>query len=158
MFSKPNLNLLWSICVLFYSSSVCMSSYTSVYFKTICECIRQSIFICPRSITGVPFDSVRRFWATLLPRTTGMRLWGNWVANCVAASQTKPTWKPIRKWAVWPHNKGGKRGFIRIAWYLTLVPKLCFSDSYLYETERGYTPKSLLRVQGGRRSKDFRVS
>jgi len=51
------------------------------YFKT--------TFICPRSIAGVPCDSVRRFQATLLLRTTCMRLWGNWVARCVAAYQTK---------------------------------------------------------------------
>ena len=44
----------------------------------------------PRSIAGVPFDSVRRFRATLLLRTTSMRLWGNLVASrCVSALQTK---------------------------------------------------------------------
>jgi len=43
----------------------------------------------PRSIAGVRFDSVRRFRATLLLRTTCMRPWCDWVANCVAASQTK---------------------------------------------------------------------
>jgi len=42
----------------------------------------------------VPFDSVRRFRATLLLRTTCMRLWGNWFASCVAALQTKNQ-KPI---------------------------------------------------------------
>jgi len=67
---KSKLNLLWSIFVLFYSSFVCMSAYANVYFKTICECIRQKIFMCPRSIAAVPFDSVRRFRATLLLRTT----------------------------------------------------------------------------------------
>jgi len=46
-------------------SVVCMSGYANVYFKTICECIRQWIFTGPRSIVGVPFDSVRRFRATL---------------------------------------------------------------------------------------------
>ena len=43
-----------------------MSAYAIVYFKTICECTRQSIFIGPRSITGVPFDSARRFRTSLL--------------------------------------------------------------------------------------------
>jgi len=38
---KSKLNLLWSICVLFYSSFVCTSAYANVYFETICECIRQ---------------------------------------------------------------------------------------------------------------------
>jgi len=57
--------------------------------SSICECIRQSIFLGPRSIAGVPFDSVRRFRATLLLRTTCMRLWGNWVAGCVAVLQNK---------------------------------------------------------------------
>ena len=52
------------------------------YFKT--------TFICLRSIAGVPFDLVWRFRATLLLRTTCMRrLWGTWVANCVAVIQTK---------------------------------------------------------------------
>ena len=86
---KSKLNPLRSICVLFYFSFVCMSAYANVYFKTICECIRPSICIGPRSSAGVPFDSVRRFWATLLMRTSCMRLWGNWVASCVAALQTK---------------------------------------------------------------------
>jgi len=45
--------------------------------------------IGPRSIAGVPFDSVRRFRATLLLRTTCMRLCCNGVASCVAAQQTK---------------------------------------------------------------------
>jgi len=38
---KSKLNLLWSICVLFYSSFVRTSAYANVYFKTKCECIRQ---------------------------------------------------------------------------------------------------------------------
>ena len=33
----------------------------------------QPTFMCPMSIAGVPFDSVRRFRATLLLRTTCMR-------------------------------------------------------------------------------------
>jgi len=38
---ESKLNLLWCICVLFYSSFVCTSAYANVYFKTICECLRQ---------------------------------------------------------------------------------------------------------------------
>jgi len=86
---KSKFNLLQSICVYFDSSFVYMSAYANVYCKTICKCIRQSIFIGPRSIAEVPFDSARHFRATLLLRTTCMRLWGNWVASCVVALQTK---------------------------------------------------------------------
>ena len=73
---KSTLNLLRLICVLVYSSFVCMSAsaYANVYFKIICECIRPKIFIGPRSIAGVPFDSARRFRATLLLHITCMRL------------------------------------------------------------------------------------
>ena len=42
-----------------------------------------------RPIAGMPFDSVGRFWATLLLRTTCMCLWCNWVASCVGALQNK---------------------------------------------------------------------
>jgi len=42
------------------------------------------------SIVGMLYDSVRRFRATLLLRATCMRLWGNWVASCVAALNQKP--------------------------------------------------------------------
>jgi len=49
----------------------------------------------PGSIAGVPFDSVRCFWATMLLRTTCMRLWGNWVASCVVVLQTKNKKKTI---------------------------------------------------------------
>ena len=45
--------------------------------------------MCPRSIVGVPFDSVRRFRASLLLHTTCMHLCRNWVASCVAVYQTK---------------------------------------------------------------------
>ena len=45
----------------------------------------QPTFMCPRSIAGVPFDSVRRFQASLLLRTTCMHLCCNWVASCVVA-------------------------------------------------------------------------
>jgi len=60
---------------------------TNVYVK--------SISICQGSIAGVLFSSVRRFRASLLLRTTCMRLRCNWVASCVAAQQTKnqkPRW------------------------------------------------------------------
>ena len=44
----------------------------------------------------VRFDSVRRFRATLLLRTTCMHLYRNGVANCVSAYQTKNQ-KPVRE-------------------------------------------------------------
>jgi len=43
----------------------------------------------PRSIAGVPFDSVGRPWTILLLRTTCMRSCCNWSASCLAALQTK---------------------------------------------------------------------
>ena len=43
-----------------------LPTYKYKHFKT--------TFMCPCSITGVPFDSDRRFRATLLLRTTCMRL------------------------------------------------------------------------------------
>ena len=49
----------------------------------------------PKSIASVPFHSVGRFRATLLLRTTCMRLWCNWVASCLVAQQTKNQ-KPFR--------------------------------------------------------------
>jgi len=56
------------------------------------ECLLQnnmrmhmSINIHRSDIAGVPFDSVRRFRATLLLRTTCMRVYCNWFASCVAA-------------------------------------------------------------------------
>jgi len=45
--------------------------------------------MCLTSIAGVQFDSVRRFRAILLLRTTCMRLCRNGVASCMAAQQTK---------------------------------------------------------------------
>jgi len=42
----------------------------------------------PRSIAGVPFNSVGRFQASLLLHTTCMRSYCNWIATCVAAYQT----------------------------------------------------------------------
>ena len=55
----------------------------------VCVYLRLRIFLQPKSIAGVLFDSVRRFQAPLLLRTTCMHLCGNRVANCVAAWQTK---------------------------------------------------------------------
>ena len=55
--------------------------YANVYVK--------SIFICPGSIAGVPFDSARRFRPTLLLHTTCVRSCCTWRANCVAAFQKK---------------------------------------------------------------------
>jgi len=54
------------MCALYYLSFVCISAYVNVYIKT--------TSMCPSSIAGVPFDSVRRFRATLLLRTTCMCL------------------------------------------------------------------------------------
>ena len=59
----------------------CVSANANEYIKT--------IFMRLRSIAGVPFDSVRRFRASLLLHTTCMHLCRNWVASCVAALQTK---------------------------------------------------------------------
>jgi len=90
---KIKLSLL--MCVLFYLSFVCISAYANVYFKP--TIIKQNIKIIllqnnihmSRSIAGVPFDSVGRFQATLLLRTTCMCLCCNGVASCVVAWQTK---------------------------------------------------------------------
>ena len=79
------------MCVLFYLSFVCISAYANVYFKP--TIIKQNIKIIllqnnihmSRSIAGVPFDSVGRFQATLLLRTTCMCLCCNGVASCVVA-------------------------------------------------------------------------
>jgi len=85
---KSKINLLLCICVLSYSSGVCISAYANVYFKTILK--------CPRSIARVPFDLVRRFWATLLLRTTCMRLCWTWVASCVLLCFIDPRVRKIR--------------------------------------------------------------
>ena len=51
----------------------------------------KTTFMCPRSIAGVPLDSVgpQRFRASLLLRTTCMRARCNWIASCVVACQTE---------------------------------------------------------------------
>jgi len=49
----------------------------------------KTTFMCPRSMAGVPFDSVRRNRAISLLHTTCMRSCCNWRASCVAAQQTK---------------------------------------------------------------------
>ena len=67
------------ICFLFYSSFVCTSACANIYFKT--------TFMCPRSMAGVPFDSVRRFRATL------------YCTPLVCVSDV------IESLAVWQHNK-----------------------------------------------------
>ena len=51
----------------------------------VCVYLRLRISSHPKSIAGVPFDSVRRFRASLLLRTTCIHLCRNWVASCVAA-------------------------------------------------------------------------
>ena len=86
-----NKSVIVNMCVLFYLSFGCISAYANVYFQP--TIIKQNIKIIllqnnihmSGSIAGVPFDSVGRFRATLLLRTTCMRLWGNWAARCVAA-------------------------------------------------------------------------
>jgi len=40
-------------------------------------------FVCPRTIVGVPFDSVRRFRTSLFLHTTCVNPYRNWVAKCV---------------------------------------------------------------------------
>ena len=95
-----NLNLIFHdafvfcpIPCLFVCLRMRMSSqqYANVYVK--------SIFICPRSIAGVPFDdSVKRFWTSLLLRTTCMNLCHNWVANFAVNNKPK-TKKPDHQWA-----------------------------------------------------------
>jgi len=88
MFANPNLisydaHVFCSIPRLFVCLRMRMSSsqYANIYVK--------SIFIGPGSIAGVPFDSVRRFWASLLLHTTCVHLCCNLIASCVAAQQTK---------------------------------------------------------------------
>jgi len=44
----------------------------------------KTTFMCLRSIAGVPFDSVGRFRASLVLRTTCMRSCSYWIASCVA--------------------------------------------------------------------------
>jgi len=58
----------------------------------------QPTFMCPRSITGVPFDSVRRFRATLLLHTACVRSSCTWRASCVAAFKKKKGIGPQNKW------------------------------------------------------------
>ena len=62
------------MCVLFYSSFVCMSAYANVFSTIICKFIRQINIQMSGVIAGVLFDSAGRFWDTLLLRTTCMRL------------------------------------------------------------------------------------
>ena len=45
---------------------LCFVVFLVCFYVCVCECTRQSIFIGPRSITGVPFDSARRFRTSLL--------------------------------------------------------------------------------------------
>ena len=63
------------------------------YFKT--------TFMCPRSIAGVPFGSVRRFQASLLVHTTCVRSCCIWCANCVTAKHEE---KKSRDCARNPNN------------------------------------------------------
>ena len=52
----------------------------------------KTTFMCPRSSTGVPFDSVGILWTNLLLCTTCMRSCFYWSASCVTARQTQNTW------------------------------------------------------------------
>jgi len=54
-------------------------------------------FMCPRSIAGVPFDSVGRFWASLLLHNTWNCSCCAWSASSVAAEPKK------KKEAAWIH-------------------------------------------------------
>jgi len=65
--SKFKLNLRSWMCILSYSSFVCISAYANIYFQTTFNqhsCVRGPLR------EGVPSDSVRRFRASLLLRTT----------------------------------------------------------------------------------------
>ena len=66
----------------------------------VCVYLRLRISSHSKSIAGVPFDSVRRFWATLLLRTTCVFLCCNGVASCVAEYQTKKR-KPRALYSTW---------------------------------------------------------
>ena len=57
--------------------------------------LRMRIFSNLRSIAGVPFDSARRFRASLLLHTTRMRSCCSWSASCVAAEQNKTKTKKL---------------------------------------------------------------
>ena len=75
---------------------VCFVLFIVCLYICVCECLLQNNnhktkhknnTICARSIAGVPFDSVRRFRASLLPWLciTCTHLCRNWVASCVVA-------------------------------------------------------------------------
>ena len=74
-------------CTHWHIKSNTWITIVSVYFVLffVCVYLRLGISSHPKSIAGVPLDSVRRFWATLLQRTTCMCLWCNGVVNCVTA-------------------------------------------------------------------------
>jgi len=54
----------------------------------------QTVFMCPRSIAGVPFDSFASLRTTLLLRSTCMRFCCNWSSDQVGSSKPKKE----RKW------------------------------------------------------------
>ena len=85
--------LLFHVCVL-HPCSVVLDVYSvpCLFYLTTCVCVChlfQTTFMRPRSIARVPFDSVRRFRASLLLHTTCVHLCCNWVVSCVAVYQTK---------------------------------------------------------------------
>ena len=70
--------------------------------------------MCPRSIMGVPFDSVGSLRTTWSLLTTCMCSWCNWSASCVAALQTK---KPKTVYTVSLYNFFST-GRANINWWL----------------------------------------
>ena len=80
-----------------------MFVYCVLFF--VCVYLRLRISSHPKSIAGVQFDSVRRFRATLLLRTTCMRLCCNGGASCVAPTNKNhpPAWYSV-PWRDSPEN------------------------------------------------------
>jgi len=82
---------------------VCLSCMLRVYEYAFCSIHLLLVYLLvhmssnPRSIAGVPFDSVGRFWASLLLRTTCMHSCCNWIASCHGGGITnqKPKTKRI---------------------------------------------------------------
>jgi len=99
------------MCVLFYS----------VLFV----CLRMHMPISLRSIAGVPFDSARRFRASVLLQTTWLHSCCNWRASCVVAKHKK-----IKKSHTLTNNKQrSKQIFVHI--HIYLYPYFCVSILHL---------------------------
>jgi len=89
-FKKKNAILCQKLIIVHTDTLIHLNSYCVCVFCSILRlCIPafayHQVSLHLKPIAGVPFDSVRRFRATLLLHTTCMRFWGNWVASCVAA-------------------------------------------------------------------------